>query len=249
MFFNDEDFNIHIDDVVLNTNSPGFIDIPPRDICAVGFRVEGEAEFKIDNNTFTSHAGDVIYMPQNTAYSVNYSGGKILAIHFTWKNAYPYAENYTVSDNEILYKLFLKARNAWENKALGNKHYVKSIFYDILSRLSQQITQKEMPKHFRRAVEIINNSFTDSNLSISEICKAAGIGQTSLRENFKEFYGKTPVNYITELRIENAKNLINNGAAISEAAYKSGFSDSKYFSRVVKQKYGHTPKELKKDII
>lgn len=249
MFFSDEDINIHIDGVVLNSNEPGFIEIAPRDICALGFRVEGTAEFTIGDESFVSKAGDIIYMPQNTAYSVNYSGGKILAIHFTWDNAFPFAENYTVTDKEILYKLFLKARNGWENKALGNKHYVKSIFFDILSRLSQQITQKEMPDHFSRAVAIINSDFTNSQLNIPDICKAAGIGQTAFRSLFRDFYGKTPVEYINELRLENAKSLIYGGVTIGNAALSSGFNDTKYFSRLVKEKYGCPPKELKKIII
>lgn len=249
MFFNDENLNIHIEDVVLNTNEAGYIEIPPRDICALGFRVEGDAEFKIGDKHLISKAGDVIYMPQNTAYSVNYSGGKILAFHFTCDNLYPFAENYKITENEVLYKLFIKALNGWANKALGNRHYVKSIFYDILSRLSQQITQKEMPDHFRRAIEIINTNFIDSKLSVAQICLKAGIGQTSLRENFKEYYRKTPVEYINELRLENAKSLIYSGVGIGEAALKSGFNDSKYFARLVKQKYGCTPRELKKVII
>lgn len=249
MFFSDEELNIQIQSVHLAENEQGHFYIAGRDICALGFRVEGDAEFTVKGEKFVSRAGDIIYMPHRTDYSVNYSGGKILAIHFTCDNISLSPENYRFSDNENLYKLFLKALNAWENKALGNKHFVKSVFYDILSRLFQQVSKKEIPPHFNKAVEIININFKNPELNIPEICRVAGLGQTAFRALFKTYYATTPVDYINGLRLENAKSLIYNGFTVGEAAIKSGFNDPKYFSRLVKQKYGCTPRELKNFVI
>lgn len=41
--------------------------------------------------------------------------------------------------------------------------------------------------------------------------------------------------------------MILNGAKVSAAALKSGFNDSKYFSRIVKKRFGCTPSELLKE--
>ena len=49
----------------------------------------------------------------------------------------------------------------------------------------------------------------------------------------------------TDLRLENARNLIAAGVPVATAAEESGFADPKYFSRVVKLKYQCTPKDLK----
>ena len=72
-----------------------------------------------------------------------------------------------------------------------------------------------------------------------------GICETSFRELFKKYYIKTPIEFITDLRIENAKGLISNGLSVEAAAYESDFNDSKYFARIVKKKLGCTPSELK----
>lgn len=62
---------------------------------------------------------------------------------------------------------------------------------------------------------------------------------------FKKYYLKTPVEYITDLRLEYARNLISGNMPIEQAALGSGFSDPKYFARVVKKNFGCTPKDLK----
>ena len=77
------------------------------------------------------------------------------------------------------------------------------------------------------------------------ICRQGGISATMLRQLFKKYYQKTPLEYILSLRLEYARSLISNGVSIENAAYDSGFNDSKYFARVVKKHFGCTPRELK----
>jgi AraC-like DNA-binding protein len=53
------------------------------------------------------------------------------------------------------------------------------------------------------------------------------------------------VAYITELRLEHARNRIAGGVPIERAAAESGWGDAKYFARVVKKYFGCTPRDLK----
>ncbi|MBR7135445.1 MAG: helix-turn-helix domain-containing protein, partial [Bacteroidaceae bacterium] len=85
--------------------------------------------------------------------------------------------------------------------------------------------------YFLDAVARINGSYTQSDLSISDICKAAGIGQTTFRQLFRQVYRKTPMDYVLDLRLDRARNLIAGGALVETAALESGFNDPKYFSR------------------
>ena len=102
-----------------------------------------------------------------------------------------------------------------------------------------------LPQNFVNAVCEIMSSFKNSDISVSLVCKNAGICETSFRELFKKYYIKTPIEFITDLRIENAKGLISNGLSVEAAAYESGFNDPKYFAQIVKKKLGCTPSELK----
>ena len=91
----------------------------------------------------------------------------------------------------------------------------------------------------------INANYKDSTLSIDKVCKKAGISATVFRQQFKKYYQKTPIEYITELRLEYARNLISRGTSIENAAFESGFNDSKYFARIVKKHFGCTPRQLR----
>ena len=66
-----------------------------------------------------------------------------------------------------------------------------------------------------------------------------------LKKVFKQETGLTPLQYLTDKRLENAaNNLAMSGGkgSISEIAYQCGFSEPLYFSRLFKRKYGVSPR-------
>jgi AraC-like DNA-binding protein len=72
-----------------------------------------------------------------------------------------------------------------------------------------------------------------------------GMSRTSFFSRFKELAGISPQDYLTHYRIAYAKHLLTmGGQSISEVAYKSGFSDPKYFSRVFKKIEGVSPSSI-----
>ena len=71
------------------------------------------------------------------------------------------------------------------------------------------------------------------------------MGESAFRAMFRKQYGKTPVAYMTELRLERARTLLATGETVESAAFKSGFNDPKYFARVVRKFYGCSPRTLK----
>lgn len=106
-------------------------------------------------------------------------------------------------------------------------------------------TEINLPTYFLKAISYINANYKNSALNVETICVKAGIGTTTFRKLFKNHYQKTPIQYITSLRLESARNLISCGISIENAAYESGFNDLKYFARVVKKYFNCTPRELK----
>ena len=106
------------------------------------------------------------------------------------------------------------------------------------------MSKTNLPPHFLRAISYINANY-NSNITTATICAASGIGATVFRQLFKAHYRKTPVEYITELRLEHARNRIAGGVPIEQAAADSGFNDPKYFARVVKRYFNCTPRDLK----
>jgi AraC-like DNA-binding protein len=174
-----------------------------------------------------------------------YDDSEIIVIHFRTQISDKKVEVYAPAQAEELFQEFLKARTLWKMKEAGYEAYVLSRLYGILGRLCKNEMKMQMPEHFANAVSFINGNYANSMLSIDAICKHAGISATNLRLLFRKYYQKTPVEYITELRLEYARSLISCGTSVEQAAEKSGFNDAKYFARVVKKYFHCTPRELR----
>ncbi|MGO3859933.1 helix-turn-helix transcriptional regulator [Neisseriaceae bacterium CLB008] len=101
-----------------------------------------------------------------------------------------------------------------------------------------------------------NNNFIDDVLCILHkdpltkwhlptLAKQVGTNECYLKQEFKTKTGISIGRYIKNLRMQEALELIiNHQLSTKEAAYKIGYADVGYFSRIFKQQYGYTPSDL-----
>jgi AraC-like DNA-binding protein len=83
-----------------------------------------------------------------------------------------------------------------------------------------------------------------SKITIADICDEIGCSKSTLITSFKREYGTTVNNYITDVRLGEAINMLKMGDRnIGEIATETGFSDQSYFSKVFSAKYGIPPSE------
>lgn len=84
-------------------------------------------------------------------------------------------------------------------------------------------------------------------LNISYLCDIAQMSSSSLRRHFKEHTGKTPGDFMKELRVMvAARKLLVTNERISGIAYELGFTNQNYFSRMFKQVFGVSPSQYRK---
>ena len=224
---------------------PRALEVAARPYCALAFRLQGGGSLCCGGKSYTLAPGNVLYMPQGLSYEHDYTQTDLLLFHFVTSNNDPEPEIYQLKNPEEMGRQFQKAVELWEEKAPGYLGRTTGILYKILGMLVENEVQVSLPAHFIRAVTLINENFTAGDLRIGEICAQAAISETVFRQLFKKHYGKTPVEYLTELRLEHARGQIAKGVPVETAALESGFSDPKYFARVVRRKMGCTPRQLK----
>ena len=71
-----------------------------------------------------------------------------------------------------------------------------------------------------------------------------------LERLFCEYYGKSPVEYLTEARLRRSLAMLSRtDLDVAEVAERCGFSDPSYFSRVFKQNYGVSPSKVTRRIV
>ncbi len=219
--------------------------VKARPYSALAFRVKGRAEITSNGKKHLLDSGDLLYLPEGLEYTVTYSTTDLIVIHFRTLLKDSDIEVWSTGEAEEIYKLFLKAHLLWNKKEAGFTGQILSTLYKILAVTCKNDMKNLLPKNFSEAVSELNSSFGDSSLSISAVCRNAGVGEGTFRRLFKKYYGRTPVDYLTDLRVSYAREHIAAGTSVEQAAAMSGFSDPKYFARVVKAKLGCTPRELK----
>jgi AraC-like DNA-binding protein len=80
------------------------------------------------------------------------------------------------------------------------------------------------------------------NISMEAIGEKLGVSQIRFYEVFKAYTGMTPYQYFIQLKINRAKELLAvDRCTVKEAAFRLGFEDPFYFSRLFKKKTGVTP--------
>ena len=77
---------------------------------------------------------------------------------------------------------------------------------------------------------------------MKDICAALGRTKSAICPAFKQKYGITVVDYLTDLRVEEAKKLlVETDMTVSEISDETGFSDTSYFSKVFLRTVGISP--------
>jgi AraC-like DNA-binding protein len=131
--------------------------------------------------------------------------------------------------------------------------YQLRISSEILSLIATLLTHKqrqEKPDHYQKIVEKAKGLMALNlygSIDMSDISNELGVCTSHFSKIFKTYTSMTPYQYYIDIKINEAKNLLEQGdVTVKEAAYRLGFEDQYYFSRLFKSKTGVTPKNWKK---
>lgn len=113
---------------------------------------------------------------------------------------------------------------------------------DRTSEVTQGAGSSVRVGHRRRAQDIIRRNLSDNVLSPERVAEACGISKRYLHELFADV-NYTVSQYIREQRLSAARDLLQMPypGAMSDIAYRFGFSDQAQFSRLFKAMFGQTP--------
>jgi AraC-like DNA-binding protein len=82
------------------------------------------------------------------------------------------------------------------------------------------------------------------DLSLTKLAGIAGLSESRLMHAFTESLGIALRPYILWLRLQHACRELSNGASVTEAAVRAGFSDAAHLSRTFRRMLGTTPSEI-----
>ena len=95
-----------------------------------------------------------------------------------------------------------------------------------------------------RAMSYIEENMDNSDYDVDEFVSDMGIGRTVLYQKIKNVTGMPVKEFILDIRLRRAAQLLKDSdLTISEIAYRTGFSNPKYFSVCFKRRFDKTPSE------
>lgn len=96
------------------------------------------------------------------------------------------------------------------------------------------------------AIRMIQRQAVSSELSVGALAAAVCLTPSHFCRIFLQDVGKSPLAFLTEFRLEQAKRLLKDqGLRIHDVALSSGFENGEYFSRVFHRHVGLTPTEYR----
>ena len=231
------------------------------------------SEYYINDEKYIRQYGSILFVKPNNSFS-HYSDPapyQCYAIHF-YCNDDTFAEEYL---NKIPTHSFPQNTREFEQKfqdiiVLAKDYMYSSNTKDIakvkeeiaLTKLKSLILELYLetsnqhsytPSMYTKQIVdaqnyIMSNFYKD--ISMKDIVKAAHISESFLYKQFKEITGKTPHEYIIDLRMQYARSqLILTQDSIAEISLKSGFKNPTYLNNFFKKIEGVTPLQYRKNNI
>lgn len=136
--------------------------------------------------------------------------------------------------------------------AAGGISSVRGELWRVLSNIlssGDSVRNDETQVLVTRIEEYIKANYT-SDISIQDIARKFAFNPTYLAKVFKKHTGQTPARHIINLRIQEAKRLMESGPDldIKEISEMIGYANQHYFSRVFKIVTGKTPSEYRESL-
>jgi AraC-like DNA-binding protein len=95
-----------------------------------------------------------------------------------------------------------------------------------------------------RIMRSVNEHISDSTFNVEALTQDVGISRAQLHRKMKEMTGISTSDFIRNLRLERAAQLIReNKINVTQVAYDVGFSNQSHFSTVFRRHFGMTPTE------
>ena len=126
----------------------------------------------------------------------------------------------------------------------------KILSYTQQKKVSTQLHPDSLPSKdslsdmlfMEKLITILKENLDSSDFTIDTLSQKIGMSRSSLYHRIKNISGLAPADFIRLYRLEIAKDLLaTHQYTVSEVAYKTGFSDVKYFRAVFKKQYKTNP--------
>ena len=214
----------------------------------------GEGTINTAQGKYKISSGDLfVTFPAMPYFITNDNSLEFMYISFLGTRAYQILDSININknssiihNNHSLIELWNAVFKEANNVALAGE----GLLLITVSKLSNNDILQEKTSSATLANDIqhlINENLSNPKLSLSFISEKLSYNEKYISLIFKKNFNTTIQNYIEDVRMNNAYNLIESGiTSVKEMAKFCGYKDPLYFSKVFKKKIGLSPSEFSK---
>jgi len=130
----------------------------------------------------------------------------------------------------------------------NNYSFINSIFSDYIILIDKNIN-KHNNKYVQKTIKYLQNNY-QHKVSLSELAEEVFLSTSYLSKLFKKELNKTITEFLTEVRLEEAKNyLVDTNMPLKNICKKVGFKEVSYFNKVFKKYEGLPPGKYRKKFV
>lgn len=226
--------------------------------------LRGSAVFHIDRELYEVKAGDLIIANRNELHA-GYSTAvpyEALLLVFDPSDISPeLGEKHLrfqslVREDDAVWQRMTAIFDAWDEQGLGYRALCRARVTELLVYLCRhyavdRVAPKEMVKRRRDlerlqpALDYIEQNYAE-RLSVMQLAQLLCLSPDRLGHLFRDGVGQAPLQYINEIRLRKAMNLLKTKEyTVTEVAQAVGFFDYNHFGRLFRRRYGCTPNQVR----
>lgn len=226
--------------------------------------LQGGAVFHIDQERYEVQAGDLIIANRNelhAGYSTAVPYDACLLIFDPSDLSRELGEksrrfqSLIRGDNHVR-ELFGRIFAEWEQEQEGHRPLCRALVTELLVYLCRRYEAERMPakdmvkrrrdlERLRPALDYIEQNYAE-RISVNQLAQLLCLSPDRLGHLFRDGVGQAPLQYINEIRLRKAMNLLQTEEyTVTEVAQAVGFFDYNHFGRLFRRRYGCTPNQVR----
>ena len=143
-------------------------------------------------------------------------------------------------------KLSVDILHGAANNKITSSLQASSLAYQMIMNIAEELLPQEgskggMPQAIVKTIDYCLENL-HKPITVEDMAKVSGYSRYHFSRLFKEFQGKSPANFIRDLRLQHSIRLLQREMiSVKEIADRCGFSNDNYFCKVFRQAFGSSP--------
>lgn len=240
-----------------NPKTPIFDKAHFHDTYEIYINISGNVSFLVGDVLFSVEPYDVFIIPKKKFHHIIYNGPTMHEYDCFWvlfdkNSAFPelinsgdFSVKFSPSE-EVAKEIREFLRNFHQQGNTEESVELQNLINKIINEKSdKKVKTAVIPGSLEKIIKHIDENYLTVN-SISDLAEQCYLSVPTLNRLFKKYINTTPANFLKNKKLAYAKELLENGATVTDACLQSGFSNCSHFISIFKETYGITPNKCKK---